>query len=261
MPRAFPSQITEYLVATFKTRENLSHATVHSYIGAVAGFLELYNQLPDELVRLSPDDYAVLVRAIGTIRMGTDQFRQTNNPESLRPVGGALGNAWQLIANLKDEAPSTTHDLSFITDAVFQEMIGLDISAVATDLQSGEWKGATIIAGSCCEALLLYGLQTKERQKGGTTAAAILSITWLSKQPNALDLTDRSWDLFSYTEVADQMRLISGSTKDELKLARNYRNLIHPAKAIREQVRCDRGTAYIAAGALEHLVSDLRKNL
>jgi hypothetical protein len=261
MPRTFPSQITGYLAATFKKPESLDHATVHSYIGAVAGFLELYDQLPDELIRLSPNDYAALVTAIGTVRIGVHQFRQTSNPEGLRPVGGALGNAWNLIATLKDEVPSIIHDLSYITDAVLQEMIGLDISAVATDLQSGEWKGATIIAGSCCEALLLYGLQTKEAKKLGAIAGAVGAVRWPSKSPNASDPTDRSWDLFSYTEVAHQMGLISVSTKDEMTLARNYRNLIHPAKTIREQVKCDRGTAYIAAGALEHLVSDLRKNL
>jgi hypothetical protein len=57
------------------------------------------------------------------------------------------------------------------------------------------------------------------------------------------------------------MGLVSRSTKDELTLTRYYRNLIHPAKTVREQVKCDRGTAYVAVGALEHLVSDLRKNL
>jgi hypothetical protein len=250
MPRAFPSQITGYLAATFKQPESLNHATVHSYIGAVEGFLDLYKQLPDELIRLSPEDHAALVTAIGTIRIGTDQFRQTSNPESLRPVGGALGNAWRLIATLKDEAASTSHDLTFITDAVLQEMIGLDLSAVATDLQSGEWKGATIIAGSCCEALLLYGLQTTETKKQGTIAGAVSALTWPSKPPKASDLTDRSWDLFSYTEVAHQTGLISDSTKAELTLARNYRNLIHPAKTVREQVRCDRGPPISPLGRL-----------
>jgi hypothetical protein len=261
MPRAFPSQIAGYLASTFKDPDNLGHATIHSYIGAVAGFLELYDQIPAELIRLSPNEYAELVRAIGTIRIGVEQFRLNSNPESLRPVGGALGNAWRLVTTLKDEAPSTGHDLSFIKDAVLLEMIGLDISAVATDLQSGEWKGATIIAGSCCEALLLYGLQAKEKQKPGAIVSAVSVISWPSRPPKASDVTDRSWDLFSYTEAAHQMALISTATQDELTLARNYRNLIHPAKTVREQVKCDRGTAYIAAGALEHLVSDLRKNL
>jgi len=142
MPRAFPSQITAYLAATFKKPENLDHATVPLLMSA----------------------------------------------------------PWRAF-----------HDLSFITDTVLQEMIGLDLSAVATDLQSGERKGATIIAGSCCEALLLYGLQTREAKKRGAIAGAVGAITWPSKPPKASDLTDRSWDLFSYTEVAHKVGLISGS--------------------------------------------------
>jgi len=56
-------------------------------------------------------------------------------------------------------------------------------------------------------------------------------------------------------------RLISDLTKGELEPAREYRNLIHPAKVMRERVRCDRGTAFVGAGALEHVLSDLKKNL
>jgi hypothetical protein len=261
MPKAFPTQIVAYLSTTFTKPENLDHATVHSYIGAVAAFLELYDQIPRELIRLAPNDYAVLVTAIGTIRLGTEQFRLTSNPESLRPVGSALRNAWRMIAVLKDQVPSTTHDLAFIADAAVQEMVGLDLSAVATDLQSGEWKGATILAGSCCEALLLYGLQDKEARASGTLAAAISKISWRGARPNPADLTDRSWDLHSYSEVAHGIGLLANSTKAEIDLARDYRNLIHPAKAIRQQAKCDRGTAFVAVAALEHVISDLKKNL
>jgi hypothetical protein len=49
--------------------------------------------------------------------------------------------------------------------------------------------------------------------------------------------------------------------KLEVDRTRDYRNLIHPAKAIREKTICNRGTAYVAVGALEHVISDLRNNL
>ena len=235
---------------------------IHSYPGTVAGFLELYNQVPHELIRLSAEDYAALVVAIATIRYGLDKFRLANSPDSLVPVAPALKNAWRLITTLKDEVPATTHDLSFVRDPVLQEMIGLDIAAISTDLQSGEWKGATVIAGSCCEALLLYGLLDAETKISGTIAAAVAAIGWPSgRAPKASDVTDRSWSLFSYTEVAYHIRLVSNSTKSELGLACDYRNLIHPAKTIRELVKCDKGTAFVAVGALEHLVSDLKRNL
>jgi hypothetical protein len=261
VPRAFPSQITAYLVASFKTPDALNQAVVHSYAGVVAGFLELYDQLPHELIRLAADCYADLVKAVATIRYGLDKFRQTNSPDSLIPVAPALKNAWSLIATLKDQAPATAHDLSFIGDPILQEMIGLDMAAISTDLQSGEWKGATVIAGSCCEALLLYGLQVTETKASGTIKSAVAAIAWRGKVPNGSDITDLTWNLFSYTEVAYHARLISDSMKSELNLARNYRNLIHPAKTIREQVKCDKGTAFIAVGALDHLVSELKRNL
>jgi hypothetical protein len=67
--------------------------------------------------------------------------------------------------------------------------------------------------------------------------------------------------LFSYTEAAHHLGLITDTTKCELGPARNYRDLIHPAKTIREEVRCDQGTAFVGAGALEHVISDLRRTL
>lgn len=260
MPRTVPTQVVAYLVKSFTKLDDFDTAIIQSHIGAVAGFLELYDQLPAELIRLSSDDFTELVASIGTVRYGIDRYRYGNSPDCLIPVGRALGRAWRLIAKLKDEAPSVSHDLSFISDAVLREMIGIDIAAVSADLQSGEWKGATIISGSCCEALLLYGLQACEARSAGAVSSAISAITWLGKAPNATDLTDRSWDLFSYTEVSHHLKLISDTTKCELIPARYYRNLIHPAKSVREKVRCDRGTAYVGVGALEHVVSDLKNS-
>ena len=261
MSRIVPSQIVGYLSKRFNKPDNFHNSIIQSHIGSVAGFLELYDQVPSELIRLNEDDFAELVAAIGTVRYGTDQFRRGNSPDCLVPVGPALARAWRLIERLRDEAPSISHDLSFIADLTLQEMIGLDIAAISVHLQSGEWKGATILSGSCCEALLLYALQTTETKTPRSVSAAVKAITWHGRGPDLADLTDRSWDLFSYTEVAHHLKLISDTTRSELGPARDYRNLIHPAKTVREKMRCDRGTAYIGAGALEHVVSDLRRNL
>lgn len=260
MPRAFPSQIVRYLTEVYGKGQVLDQSSISATIGAVVGFLKLYDEVPDELIQLSVPDYAALVAAVGTIRFGIDQFRFRGTTDCLRPVGKALTRAWGLIEKLRDEVPSTTHDLSFIKDAALQEMIGLDIAAISTDLQSGEWKGATILAGSCCEALLLYGLQSVEAKAPGKIAKALKAVAG-SKKPSSSDLTDKSWDVSSYTEVAHHLGLISDNTKSEIDPARDYRNLIHPAKSIREKVKCDRGTAFVGAGAVDHVISDLKKNL
>jgi hypothetical protein len=73
-------------------------------------------------------------------------------------------------------------------------------------------------------------------------------------------VTSSYWDV----QTTGQSSSVGGTgwTTAQLKAeARDYRNLIHPAKTIREKVRCDRGTAYVATGALEHVLSDLKRNL
>lgn len=261
MQRAFPSQIVAYLESVYPSQRPVDLSTLQQTAGALAAFIDLYDHIPHELIRLPPSEYARLISAIGTIRLGIDQYRLGANPSHLGIVPRPLSTAWDLLKALKDEAPSAAHDLSFITDPDLREMIGVDVAAVATDLQAGEWKGATVIAASCCEALLLYGLQTAEAKTPGTIAAAVNALKWSGKPPKSSDLIDVSWNLFAYTETAHHIKLISANTKDELLPARNYRNLIHPAKALREKANCDRGTAFVSTGALEHVILDLKKNL
>jgi hypothetical protein len=267
MPRVFPSQIAGYLAATFKRRDesHLHHTAMQQNIGAISGFIRLYDQLPHELLRLREEEYAELVAAFETVRFGVDQFRLNTRIESLYPISGAQGalaTVWKLIETLPDEVPATSHDLAFIGDPDLREMVQLDISAISVDLQSGEWQGATIFAGSCCETLLLYALQTVEARQNGSIASAVGAIKWGHRQsPDPLNLTGTSWNLSLYSEVSEHLKVISTTTRSEVDRSRDYRNLIHPAKAIREQVTFDRGTAFIGVGALEHVIRDLRKNL
>jgi hypothetical protein len=108
MPRTFPSQLIAYLTSCFGYRESLGIYDMAVSIGKVVGFLELYDRLPDELIRLSPDEYAALVAAIGDIRFNTDQYRMGKNYDVLGSVGSSLRRAWGLIEKLKDEAPTTS---------------------------------------------------------------------------------------------------------------------------------------------------------
>jgi hypothetical protein len=65
------------------------------------------------------------------------------------------------------------------------------------------------------------------------------------------------WDLDQFIEVAAQLKLIEPDTSTAAKLAKNFRNLIHPGRAARLAQTCDRATAYSAIGALEHAIRDL----
>jgi hypothetical protein len=87
MARIFPTQIVHYLDSQFGSASLNELATVQQKVGAIAGFCELYAQLPHELIRLATEQYADLVAAVGTISFGVDQFRRTGNPELVKTCG------------------------------------------------------------------------------------------------------------------------------------------------------------------------------
>ena len=68
------------------------------------------------------------------------------------------------------------------------------------------------------------------------------------------DLLDIRWGLHQFVEVAEELALIEPDTAKQTRLAKDFRNLIHPGRSIRTQQACDRGTT-LAAGAAVELVS------
>jgi hypothetical protein len=86
-------------------------------------------------------------------------------PEPLRPrpeFGGvnAIGFAHRALSVCPDQSPAhASSELAFIQYANLRKNLIQDLSAVHEELTGLEWKGATVLAGSLCEALLLWNLQ------------------------------------------------------------------------------------------------------
>ena len=155
-------------------------------------------------------------------------------------------------------APATT-ELSFITDAGLRQNIRLDISAANSDLAQGEWKGATVLAGSATEALLLWALQDHEARNAGSLASATTTLvgTKMLAQNPGPDPEGPGWHLLQYVEVAAHLNLIEDDTAKLVRLAQEFRNLIHPGRAARLGQKCDRATALGALAAAEAVARDL----
>jgi hypothetical protein len=81
---------------------------------------------------------------------------------------------------------------------------------------------------SAIEALLLWALQEEEKQKAGTLVAAVaplLGAKTLAKHPGS---EPEAWALHEYVEVAAHLKLIEHDTAKLVRLAKGFRNLIHP---------------------------------
>jgi len=140
-------------------------------------------------------------------------------------------------------------ELDFINDAEFRRTLLVDLDAARSALNNGEWKAATVLGGALVEALLLWAIQKQEQSKiEGAFAARKL-------QKKSLD--PLNWGLHEYVEVAEQLALISPETAKQARLARDFRNLIHPGRTIRSQQTCNRGTALATNAAVELVSLDL----
>lgn len=165
------------------------------------------------------------------------------HPEQLKKAPGHKDNPVTLIRNAlascPDEAPAPgTADLDFIDDDELKNNLRMDISSVNTALINGEWKAATVLSGSVCEALLLWRLTQED--------------------PRPPDEVLQKWVLHQYIEAAARFKIIRPQTEKQATLAKDFRNLIHPGRATRLAQECNRGTALSAVAAVELIVQDLK---
>jgi len=261
MPRIVPSQIVEFIETSFpnikeKPSDNFSLGKNHSAV--VTAVADLIDQIPSELILLEGRDYVGLVAAVSAMRTTVEFWK-------VRDYG--LGNTpgfkernpllvvHSILSDCPDEFPSKkSKKLPFIEDEQFRRNLEIDLSATDRALLNGEWKAATILAGSVIEALLLWSLKRKRQSEVIAVVEALVDEKVLNGKPNK-DIVH--WTLSPFIEVAHKMKIISLQTTQQARLAQGYRNLIHAGREFRLKKRCDRGTALSAVAAIEHIVGDL----
>jgi hypothetical protein len=246
MARVVPSQIIALIDENLPANNLQTLSINHSTVAAVTAITRLIDELPTELVTISGADYGDLVCGVEAIRNSVAFWQHKG--EGQIGVSGIRGkNVLRLIrdalAKCSDQTPSlATAELAFVTDSQLRVSIRLDLSTAMSALHNGEWKAATVLAGSASEALLFW---------------AISSASGLPSLPNKPKGSPQNWRLGDYVAVATSLGLIKIATSQQATLAQNFRNLIHPGRAQRLGETCDKGTALTALAAVELVVRDL----
>lgn len=110
------------------------------------------------------------------------------------------------------------------------------------------------------EAVLLYVLhsvQDADSTKIPSSTSSLVSKGLLDSSPGTnLD----KWSFHPLLEVSCDLDLIEDKTAIQARLARGFRNLIHPGVSIRKNTVCNRGTALSTLAGLEHIIDDLSDN-
>jgi len=266
MPTIVPSQVVEDIGRAYP---GLDEATTigWEHSGVVAGILDLLNSVPEQhYALLSSADYSSLRRAAATLREMLERWRYVDE-KSLKLTGGpklrrseAFGKRHPLqvirevLGKCPDEAPSESKsDLAFIGDPEFAGDLRQDITTATSTLSNGEFKAACVMAGSVIEALLLWAVKRKTPAERGTAIAACQQNgEGVPANPDP----DR-WDLAHLLNVSRRLPVISEETFGAADPARGYRNLIHPGKALRLQVKPTKARATLAVGGMLQVIDDL----
>lgn len=259
MPRIVPSQVVRFIDKVLP--QGGGNPTLgRGNAGQLRALVTLVDGIPDELLTMDSDSSAGLACGVAHIKETLATWVGDRTARgNLDPVPGfgsetAVTLIRKALANCPDEAPApSTAELIFITDGGLRTNLRTDIGAVYRVLSNGEWKAATVLAGSAVEALLLWALQ----QKPMAEITDAIKRAKLKKQRKSDDL--EWWDLHDYIEVAEKLSIITDNTANQARLAKDFRNLIHPGRSQRFAQECNRATAYSAIAAVEHVVHDLSK--
>jgi hypothetical protein len=215
--------------------------------------LDLVEQIPPELITLKDEEYAIFSASVSALRWNLQHPQDIGRGFviTLYPIpkfgANPIALIFDMLGRCPDEFPSaTTDELMFIEDADLRHSLRNDLSAVGRALTNSEWKAATVLAGSVVESLLLWRL-AKDQTKAMATRYA------MSKKLPSIE----RWHLPDYIEAALELLLISENTATQARLAKDFRNLIHPGRSIRLGAICNRGTALGAVAAVELVIEDL----
>jgi hypothetical protein len=218
-----------------------------SHSTKLRGLWTLVDAIPAELVQCSDADYSAFVLAVATIEETLAQWQSRGAVGAMPPSGGAdaVTTLRRILVQLPDEYPPAAHaELVFITSAELRESIRTDVGAAHRANKQAEWKAATVLAGAAIEALLHWRLS---EETSATIAAA--------RRAPKRGLND--YVLNDYIHVAEDLSIIPAQTATAALLAKDYRNLIHPGRAVRLSEKCSRSTSLQALGALEAVIEAL----
>jgi hypothetical protein len=261
MPRIVPSQVVTFIGSLPQpVLDGIVKLSDVEPFG-LSATLDLVNQIPDELLTMDGATYSSFVQAKAHIRDILARWRSEQTAGHQRYSFKFLEHQSPLfiirgaLSKCPDESPApSSSDFIFIPDPDLRTNLRNDMGSINRALSNGEWKASTVLAGSVIEALLLWVLRQHKPIDVALAATKLVTAKIFKTQPSS-DL--EQWVLHEYTEVSASLGIIKPDTANQVRLARGFRNLIHPGRAQRLGQTYDRATALSAVAGAEHVIRDL----
>jgi hypothetical protein len=238
MPQVVPSEIVRVIDKNFEwaagtakpPRLDLNH------LGRVVAILALLDRLPSHLLTLNVTEYADYINTVEALRSRPQLWMVQ---PGISRSGAPIREIRDFLTKCPDDwPPPTVEGLNFVTDNDLRADLRRDIDHAQRALDASEWKAATVLAGAVVESLLLWKLGT---YPDTDVQAAVKGL-----------------GLFAAVfPAAPGKPILTAETVKLLELVKDFRNLIHPGRAIRLQKQCGRDTALTAMAGVVAAVREL----
>lgn len=227
--------------------------------GTLSAIVQLIDRIPEQLLVLDDSSYAEFLASVAILRHALQMWEARGGAHELKKIPGfrelnPVNLVRQALAQCPDEVPSAeAQELVFIGDEELRRSLQSDVEAAYKAYEFGEWKAATVLAGTVVEALLLWAVGRRSTDIP-SVLAKLIAAARLARDPGN---RPEEWGLHESIEVVEQFGWITKTTAEQCRLAKDFRNLIHPGRSVRLRQACNRATALSALAAVEHAVRDL----
>jgi hypothetical protein len=207
-----------------------------------------------DAIGLAPEDTPVLPKLInlswlrcGSIRFGPEW--ECDLPENLDVIE-ELGSVAEYVESearrLASEAARTQSyeardPLDFVTDPVLKAQLSMDYAELSLVHNTRARKSTVILAGGILEGVLLDKLR-------GTPDEAEAAYR---KLPGSRNISMDAWDLAHLVDVARELRLLPRGVVQISHGLREFRNLVHPGRQLRERTVLSEDEAELAVRVVE----------
>lgn len=142
---------------------------------------------------------------------------------------------------LKSKKTGLTSEFDFISDLALQQQLASDWREAQSVHKIKAWKSCVLLCGSVIEGMLLDVL-SRDEQRASDAYKRL-------RRKSAPEIS--RWNLVDLVEVAGELSILDKGTIYLGHALREFRNLIHPGKLIREKIIVTEEEADIALSAVK----------
>lgn len=178
-----------------------------------------------------------------------DPAMPSDYPQRLQYVSGKLTEVQRPIELPSVPVADQQSNLSFVEDARLRKILEEDWEQANHAWEAGWWKVCAVLCGGILEGLLLYALNREE-------IIATAEFQRLNQRRKE-DIT--AWNLIDLVDLASELRILNPGTIHAIRALKEFRNLIHPGRLMREGTEVGNEEANIALSAVSICISELMR--